>query len=75
MPGAPERIDHHATPPLNEAQSSDLAVIATLEAYIDRVRHETPDAETLADRLHAIEGRMQAVIDLATKQGDTFSED
>jgi hypothetical protein len=67
MPGYPERIDRNDCEMTSETRETDLAVMATMEAYVEQVCREAEDGEAIANRLRAIEGEIQAIIDLATK--------
>jgi hypothetical protein len=51
----------------NAGRESDLVLMATLDAYIAQVTREAGDAETARARLRAIEGQIQAALDMATK--------
>jgi hypothetical protein len=67
MPGYPERIERDENGLMSEARQTDLAVMATVEAYVEQVCREAENGEAVASRLRAIEGEIQAIIDLATK--------
>lgn len=66
VPGSEESLTASREATEMDARDTDLALMATVEAYIDRITQEAADSEEVSRRLNAIEAQIQAVIDLAT---------